>query len=111
MYSAGFLASGADKVLDILIALSMIGAPAQDAAAQDRITVTAEKKKADRRVCKRTVTTGSVMPKVTCRTAAEWEAEREKSLASMELRRADERWRQGASLEKGLLPREDTRPR
>lgn len=96
-------------MLDILVGLAMAGAMpfAQDGG----VTVTAEKEKPNRRVCKRAVATGSVMPKVTCRTAAEWTAEREKSLAAMELARGDERWRQASRVEKDLLPKDDSAPR
>ncbi|RYY44437.1 MAG: hypothetical protein EOP59_06185 [Sphingomonadales bacterium] len=66
-----------------------IAAPAhQDAAAaaQDKIIVTGEKKKdPNKRVCKRSVPTGSLMPKVTCRTAGEWEFEAEKN-ANLQVR-------------------------
>ena len=38
----------------------------------------------NKRVCRRTVATGSIMPKTTCRTVAQWEAEREKSIGLKE---------------------------
>ena len=77
-------------MLSIILTVTLfIGAPAnQDAAAaaQDKIIVTGEKKKdPNKRVCKRSVPTGSLMPKVTCRTAGEWDFEAEKN-ANLQVR-------------------------
>ncbi|RYD63948.1 MAG: hypothetical protein EOP58_10490 [Sphingomonadales bacterium] len=70
-------------ILTLLMPAAMLlGAPGQDAAAaaQDRIVVTGEKKKdPNKRVCKRAVPTGSLMPKVNCRTAGEWAYEAERN--------------------------------
>jgi hypothetical protein len=70
------------------------------------VVVTGERNKANKRICKRAVATGSVMQKVTCRTAAEWNAATDKSIATLERLRGDDRWREAGFNEKDLLPKE-----
>jgi hypothetical protein len=77
----------------------------QDAAkGQDPgIVVQGEKEnKAGKRVCKRSVPTGSVMPKITCRTGSEWQAERERSLSQMDAMRNEQRIKENKMLESML---------
>ena len=58
------------------------------------IVVTGDKPNPDKKVCKRSVATGSIMPKVTCRTVSEWEEQTERSVALMERFKADQQSRQ-----------------
>jgi hypothetical protein len=84
---------------NLLIALALSAAPAaattQDGGAkagQDAgIVVQGEKeKKANKRVCKRSVATGSIRPQITCHTNAEWQAQSEKSASAMDAIRKDD---------------------
>jgi len=58
----------------------------QAADSQDKnpIVVTGEKPTRDKKVCKRETTTGSIMPKNTCRTVAEWDEMTQQSLVAKE---------------------------
>lgn len=61
--------------------------PAPDAPkpeSQETIVVKGKIPDADKRVCKTDVTTGSIIPKRTCRTKGEWEAIRLRSIAAAE---------------------------
>ena len=53
-------------------------------AAQDSIVVEGQQRARDKRVCKRSVSTGSIMAKVTCKSAGEWEIERDRQMAQAE---------------------------
>lgn len=46
------------------------------------IVVKGKKDAREKRVCKSAVATGSIVPKVTCKAAVEWEYERERALAA-----------------------------
>ncbi|MES2988640.1 MAG: hypothetical protein V4808_12105 [Pseudomonadota bacterium] len=59
---------------------SNTGAAAQDGA----IVVEGLQKARNKRVCKRSTSTGSIMTKVTCKTAGEWEIERDRQIAQAE---------------------------
>jgi hypothetical protein len=54
-----------------LVAFAGVVAGDQAAAAQPSTNVSVP---ADKKICKREIATGSVMPKRTCKTQAEWEA-------------------------------------
>ena len=68
--------------------------PATAAEKQKDVVVTGERPKSQKRVCKRSVATGSIMPTVTCRTVAEWEEVRERSVANLERMKNDQKTRQ-----------------
>jgi hypothetical protein len=70
-------------VLPVLIAAMAAAVPAaaQDANAPQP---TAEKPIKEKKVCKTDVGTGSIMPKRTCRTKAEWEALTEQSKGNLD---------------------------
>ena len=94
-------------ILTMLLAASAAIAPGyQDAspAPQDSVVVTAEQNKKNKRVCKRSTPTGSVMQKVTCRTLGEWEAEDLRNRTAADRMRGDQRWSDAARSEKALLP-------
>ena len=79
--------------------------PAQEQAVpaakpQDEIVVKGEKDKRARKVCKRATPTGSLMPKVTCRTAGEWEVARERDVAELERVKQEKRMRDQVQLER-----------
>ena len=66
-------------------------APTVQPEAEDKdIVVTGDKPNPDKKVCRRRVPTGSIMPKVTCRTASEWEEETARSVEHMERLKADQ---------------------
>ena len=54
------------------------------ATGTDPIVVTGELPDAKERVCKKSVATGSIMPKRECRSRAEWEEIRQRSIAQVE---------------------------
>jgi hypothetical protein len=54
------------------------------AAPQEEIVVKGEVPDADKRVCKSSVSTGSIMPKKVCKTKGEWEEIRERSLIALD---------------------------
>ncbi|RYD54270.1 MAG: hypothetical protein EOP60_08060 [Sphingomonadales bacterium] len=59
--------------------------PAQAApAAQDTVIVQGQQKARNKRVCRRSVSTGSIMTKSICKTAGEWEIERDRQIAQAE---------------------------
>ena len=92
-----------------MAALIAAVSPAQDVPASPQeggVVVTGEKNKQNKRVCKRSVATGSVMQKVTCRTVAEWNAATDKSLATLDRLRGEDRWREAGFVEKDLLPKD-----
>ena len=67
--------------------------PAPDAPKpepQETIVVTGKIPDADKRVCRTDVTTGSIIPKRTCRTKGEWEAIRLRSIAAAERMKAEQ---------------------
>ena len=66
----------------------------QPGSQDEDIVVTGDKPNPDKKVCKRSVATGSIMPKVTCRTVSEWEEQTERSVAMMERFKADQQSRQ-----------------
>jgi hypothetical protein len=96
----------------LLTALMTASLAAAAPLAQDRpassqegtVVVTGEKNKKDKRSCKRSVTTGSLMQKVTCRTGSEWEAEAVRNEIAKERMRGDQRWAEASRSEKDLLP-------
>ena len=51
---------------------------------KEAITVTGQRSPKKRRVCRRAVVTGSIMPRTTCRTVAEWEEITAQSVATLE---------------------------
>ena len=48
------------------------------------VVVDGQRPDSQKRVCKTSVATGSIMPSRTCRTKAEWEAIQQRSIAAME---------------------------
>ena len=76
-------------VLGAFVAVSM-SVPAA-AAPGDETKVTKVDK--EKKVCRRAVATGSMMPKVTCRTKAEWALISERSQADLQRQRDMERSR------------------
>ena len=60
----------------------------------NEVTVTGQRDPRDRRVCRESVATGSIMRRRTCRTVREWEEIRERSLRYLEAMNADRRTRQ-----------------
>jgi hypothetical protein len=60
------------------------------------VTVVGKRDPGSKRVCKRSVSTGSIMPSMTCRTADEWEQKRVKELAAIEKVKDEEEARQAA---------------
>ena len=93
----------------IVILVAAVGQPPETSAStssvpqlnqpkgpDEEIIVTGEKPEAepDKKVCRRQVPTGSIMPKITCRTVSEWEDVTAKSIADVERLRADRRIRQ-----------------
>jgi hypothetical protein len=85
----------------LLAPLFLTGAPsaAQQSAAgngqtphkPETVVVTGEQPKENKKVCQRTVPTGSIMPQTVCRTQAESEEIRDRSLAEMERIRKERR--------------------
>lgn len=57
---------------------------------QETIVVTGKIPDADKRVCRTDVTTGSIIPKRTCRTKGEWEAIRARSIAAAERMKSEQ---------------------
>jgi hypothetical protein len=57
------------------------------------IVVTGKIPDADKRVCKQTGATGSIIPKRECRTKGEWEDIRQRSIAALERLKADQQQR------------------
>ena len=55
-----------------------------------KITLTGKIPDADKRVCRTDVTTGSIIPKRTCRTKGEWEAIRARSIAAAERMKSEQ---------------------
>lgn len=76
--------------------------PVTQTAAQDAIVVTGEANKKNKRVCKRSVATGSIMAKSTCKTAGEWEAEKIRNETAAEKLRMNQRFAEQERLEKML---------
>lgn len=76
------------------------GTQAAPSAQDESITVKGKQNPRDKRVCKRAVTTGSIMPKVTCKTFGEWELERERQLAQREQLLQQKRFEDQARTEK-----------
>lgn len=64
--------------------------------ADGEIVVTGEKLKSPKKVCKRLVATGSILPKVTCLPPSEWQAINEKSVATLERLKAEQQSRRNA---------------
>ncbi|MES2988639.1 MAG: hypothetical protein V4808_12100 [Pseudomonadota bacterium] len=77
-------------------AASQTGAAAQDGP----IVVQGQQKARDKRVCRRAISTGSIMSKVTCKTAGEWEIERDRQTAQVEQMRQRRLMEEQAHLEK-----------
>jgi hypothetical protein len=71
-----------------LVAFAGVVAGDQAATAQPAVNVSAA---ADKKVCKREIATGSVMPKRTCKTQAEWDAITAASTDSLERRANNDR--------------------
>jgi hypothetical protein len=95
-----------DLLLSVALSVTAISPAGQDAAkAQDPgIVVQGEKeKKANKRTCKRSVPTGSVVPKITCRTVAEWQADAEKAQSAIEAIKNDRRTRDHTQASRDLL--------
>ena len=57
------------------------------------IVVTGKIPDADKRVCKQTGATGSIIPKRECRTKGEWEDIRQRSIAAIDRLKADQQQR------------------
>ena len=74
--------------------LAGIAAPgfAQDkqSTKPEDVVVTGKIPDADKKVCTTEASTGSIIPKRTCRTKGEWEAMRARSLANLERMKADQ---------------------
>ena len=70
-------------------ALSSSTALAQPAPTSPDIVVEGIVRDDQRRVCKQTTATGSIIPTRTCKTKAEWEQIRERSLAQLERLKTD----------------------
>jgi hypothetical protein len=89
-------------LLRILFAgvLVMIGtaSPAQKtsppSADSDPIVVTGKTAKENKRVCKSSVATGSILPQKICKKQSEWDEQRERDLLAMERIVADQETRQ-----------------
>ena len=88
-------------IVDLLtaaLAAASFTVAGQDTAAQtppppqdEGIVVKGKKDPRDKRVCKRANATGSILAKATCRTAGEWEIERQRALAAVDqIRQAKE---------------------
>jgi hypothetical protein len=71
-----------------LVAFAGVVAGDQTAAAQPAVNVGAV---ADKKICKREIATGSVMPKRTCKTQAEWDAITAASKDSLDRRANNDR--------------------
>jgi hypothetical protein len=71
-----------------LVAFAGVVAGDQAATAQPAVNVSAA---ADKKVCKREIATGSVMPKRTCKTQAEWDAITAASTDSLDRRANNDR--------------------
>lgn len=71
-----------------LVAFAGVVAGDQAATAQPAVNVSAA---ADKKVCKREIATGSVMPKRTCKTQAEWDAITAASTVSLDRRANNDR--------------------
>lgn len=81
----------ATVILTPLTALPAAAQTAPRAQQSEDLTVTGRKKDdATRRICKREASTGSIMRRSTCRTAADWERVRERSVVAMELAQEEE---------------------
>ena len=85
-----------------LLTVSSLGQDVPTASSEGNVVITAEQNKKNKRVCKRSVTTGSLMPKVTCRTLGEWDAEAVRNESAKERMRGDQRWAEAAASEKAL---------
>jgi hypothetical protein len=71
-------------------------APGEEEGAEEPgndVTVTGQRDPRDRRVCRDSIATGSIMRRRTCRTVGEWEEIRERSLRYIEAVEADRRTR------------------
>ena len=91
----------------ILIAAASLVFAGQDAATQARparqdegIVVKGKKDPRDKRVCRRVNATGSIMAKSTCRTAGEWEIERQRAQVAIEKFRQRQQMEQEARRQK-----------
>ncbi len=78
--------------------------PAPAGTGQDGIVVKGKKPAKDKRVCKRSTPTGSVIPVTVCRTAGDWDAETEKGLVLREQLAKDRRARQFTAESQGNRP-------
>ena len=79
--------TGLSRALIAVAALSSSTALAQPASPD--IVVEGIVRDDQRRVCKQTTATGSIIPTRTCKTKAEWEQIRERGLAQLERLKAD----------------------
>jgi hypothetical protein len=77
-----------------MLAVVLAATPAVPALADDNTPAAAEAAPdKSKKVCRRQVTTGSVMPKSVCRTVAQWEALTEKAKSDLDRTRDMERSR------------------
>lgn len=81
-----------------MLAVVLAATPSVPAYAQDAAPAAAEPApNKDKKVCRRQVATGSVMPKSVCRTVAEWDRLTEKGKGDLERHQNMERSRSGVS--------------
>ncbi len=79
----------ADRVVRWLLPAAIIVLPvaawAQDGKQPgEDITVVGKKEKPEKKVCKRSTETGSIIPRMVCKDEGEWERIRERSVAAVE---------------------------
>ena len=65
------------------------GAETGDSNSEVIVTGKQQEPRKDKKVCKRSTATGSIMPKVTCRMESEWNLQRERDLVALEKLKAD----------------------
>ena len=88
----------------LLLAVAHAPQTAPAAAAQDSgITVEGERKP-PKKICKRSTPTGSLMPKVTCRTPQEIQLEQDNAIVGMEQLKSEARARQNVQNSRELQP-------
>jgi hypothetical protein len=76
---------GSTMLFSIILGSSALGAAGPSRAPpEEQVTVTGKQDKTQKVVCRRSVDTGSVIPKQVCRSAADWEAQTQRALVLKE---------------------------
>ena len=92
---------GVQSVTGPAAAQAPAASPSPPSATAEDIEVVRERARKNKRVCKSSVATGSIMPTRVCRTVGEWEAIRERSMTALENMRREQTARRLAQEEAG----------